>query len=639
MRELEFGVRVQERNFIHPFSHSDSRLELKRFEVVKIEKSFRKRALFLLPLLCLFAFTVFGQVLTAEQNGDQKARYAFALDGHALVARDIKTGETSACAPKPDAIPDGARFEAIGDQHLVLRDAAGAAVGYYHPVTDRWFAESDRRPAKTFGLVGWSGVALYFLLMLAMALHFARRKKSADDFFKGGGRIPWYVAGVSIFATMLSSVTFLSLPAQCYLTDWRYLPLSVGVFLLAPFVIRYYLPFFCRLNITSAYEYLEIRFNAAARLFASGAYVVFMVSRVAIVTLLPALALNAMTGASIDLCIVVFGVLTVAYCASGGLEAVVWSDFVQGIVLVAGSLTIACALVLGSDGGFSGALQTASEHGKLRLLDFRFLADEPVFWVVLVLGLVENLISYTSDQCVIQRYISVKDERSARKSIWFNGVLCMVVDILFFVIGTALWTYYRSHPETLDPAMPKADSILPFFIVSGLPPVLSGLVVAALFAATVSTLSANLSSAATALTADFVVRFNPRISPAAQVRWGRRFTVAVGLVGVVATLVLAHVEVRSLFDKFKEFISVLTAGLAGLFFIGVFLKRVKGRAALCGLLANYAVCFALRYAPLPFTRPHVFLVGGIGLVTCVAVGWLASFVLPERDGRGRGVVG
>ncbi len=114
-------------------------------------------------------------------------------------------------------------------------------------------------------------------------------------------------------------------------------------------------------------------------------------------------------------------------------------------------------------------------------------------------------------------------------------------------------------------------------------------------------------------------------------RWGRAFTFAAGLLGIAAALLLAHTETRSLFDKFKEFISVLTAGLAGLFFLGVFVRRVKGRAAVAGLVINYAACFALRYAPLPFERPHVFLVGGIGFVLCVSSAWLLSFAIPEKN--------
>lgn len=585
-------------------------------------------------LLCLCALSAAAEPLVAEQNGDQKLRYVVSVEGTNCWARCVGKGAAFRCEPVPVAPPVGAMLKPIGDQHVVLSDAAGKPICYYHLVTDRWVMADKISFNRGFGAVAWSVLAAYFLLMAGMAWHFMRKKKSADDYFRGGGRIPWYVAGMSIFATMLSSVTFLAAPAQYYMSDWRYFPMAIGIFALAPLVIHCYLPFFRRLGVASAYAYLEERFNSAVRLFASGAYVAFMVSRVAIVTLLPALALNAMTGVSIDGCILMCGAATIVYCAFGGFEAVVWSDFVQGIVLVSGALAIFFALVHGTDGGIRGAWASASAHGKTTLVDLRFVATEPVLWVVLVLAFIESLSSYTSDQCVIQRYMSVKDERSAARSIWFNGVFSALVSALFCAIGTALWAYYRSNPEMLDPSLPKADSILPFFIVSGLPPAVAGLVVAALFAATVSTLSANLSSAATALTADFVLKFRPGTSPEAQVRWGRAFTFAAGIVGVAAALVLAHTETRSLFDKFKEFISVLTAGLAGLFFLGVFVRRVGGRAAVAGLLVNYTVCFALRYAPLPFERPHVFLVGGAGFAACVLSAFALSFVLP-REKRGR----
>ena len=570
--------------------------------------------------------------LSAEQNGSQKKRYIVTVNGTECRAKpaNAKGSGEFRCETVPVTPPDGATLEPVGDQHLVLKDSAGAPICYYHLVTDRWVMAKDVKSRTGFGPVAWSVLAAYFLMMAAMAWHFMRKKKTADEYFTGGGKIPWFVAGMSIFATMLSSISFLAVPAQFYISDWRYFPMTFGIFALAPFVIHFYLPFFRRLKVASAYEYLETRFNGAVRLFASGAYVVFMISRVAIVTLLPALALNAMTGVSIDGCILVCGAATILYCAFGGFEAVVWSDFVQGIVLVSGAIAIFTALVHGTDGGLAGAWALASEHGKTTLLDLRFLATEPVLWVVLVLAVIENLSSYTSDQCVIQRYLSVKDEKAAARSIWFNGVFTVGVSAVFSAIGTALWTYYRSHPEMLDPSLPKADSILPYFIVSGLPPALAGLVAAALFAATVSTLSANLSSAATALTADFVVKFRPSTTPDAQMRWGRAFTFAAGLLGIAAALLLAHTETRSLFDKFKEFISVLTAGLAGLFFLGVFVRRVKGRAAVAGLVINYAACFALRYAPLPFERPHVFLVGGIGFVLCVSSAWLLSFAIPEK---------
>ena len=591
----------------------------------------------ILVLAVALSGTVQGVQLAAEQNGDHKLRYRIVYDGTNGCATAINGTGASAGAgtrqisPLPVVPSAGMRLQPVGDQHLALEGADGARNWFYHVVTDRWVAAKDFRFKKGFGPVAWSVVALYFILMAGMAIHFMRKKKSADDYFRGGGRIPWYVAGMSIFATMLSSVTFLAAPAQYYMSDWRYFPMTIGIFAMAPVVIRYYLPFFRRLKTASAYEYLEQRFNAAVRLFASGAYVVFMISRVAIVTLLPALALNAMTNVSVDGCILVCGAATILYCAFGGFEAVVWSDFVQGIVLVSGAVAIFVALLMGTDGGIAGAWTMAEANAKTTFLDLRFLATEPVLWVVLVLAVVENLSSYTSDQCVIQRYGSVKDEKAARRSIWFNGVFTLLVSALFCAIGTALWTYYRSNPEMLDPSLPKADSILPFFIVSGLPAPVAGLVAAALFAATVSTLSANLSSAATALTADFVLRLRPSMTGETQMKWGKLFTFASGIMGVAAALALAHCDTRSLFDTFKEFISVLTAGLAGLFFLGVFVRRVKGRAAVVGLVINYAVCFTLRYAPLPFARPHVFLVGGIGLLVCVLAAWLASFVLKEGE--------
>lgn len=575
--------------------------------------------------------------MTAVQNGDQKLKYEVELDGTNCRARVVSAAGYTDRSPAPCMPGAGAVLAPVGDQHLVLKDADGTPLCYYHLVTDRWVKACDMKSFRGFGPVAWSVLAAYFLLMAWMAWHFIRKKKTAEEYFKGGGRIPWYVAGMSIFATMLSSVTFIAVPAQYYISDWRYFPMTIGIFVFAPFVIRFYLPFFRKLKAASAYEYLETRFNAAVRLFASGAYVVFMVSRVAIVTLLPALALNAMTGVSIDGCILVCGFATIVYCAFGGFEAVVWSDFVQGLVLVSGAVAIFVALICGTDGGIAGAWTDAAVNGKTAFLDLRFLATEPVLWVVLTLAFIENLSSYTSDQCVIQRYMAVKDEKAAARSIWFNGVFTVIVSALFCAIGTALWTYYRSHPEMLDPALPKTDSILPHFIVTGLPPALSGLVVAALFAATISTLSANLSSAATALTADFVLRLRPSATPEAQMRWGRVFTFAAGVLGIAAALLLAHTDTRSLFDKFKEFISVLTAGLAALFFMGVFIRRIGGRAAVAGLIVNYAASFALRYAPLPFERPHVFLVGGIGFVLCIAVAYLMSFVVEEKRSERKAV--
>ena len=500
--------------------------------------------------------------------------------------------------------------------------------------TDAVSVASFRKTGK-FGAMAWAVVGVYALFMVGMACFFIFKKKDENDYFRGGNRIPWYVAGMSIFATMLSSITFIAIPTQAYLQDWRYFVMAFFIIGMAPVAIYYYLPFFCRLGITSAYEYLEKRFNLGVRLFGSAAFVVFMVCRVAVVTLLPAIALNAVTGISIDACILICGVLTMIYCSLGGLEAVIWSDFVQGIVLMGGAVSVLVLLIMktGPDGAhFSTFWQVADSYGKTKMWDFRPLLSQPVFWVVAVQGLISNLSSYTSDQCVIQRYIATPDENATKRSLWFNGCMSVFAQIVFYGIGMALFAFYHTHPESMDVTMPKGDSVLPIFMATEMPPWLAGLVIAAVFAATISTLSANLSSASTAVVTDFVKRFKPGISGKAQIRCGQACTYVVGIVGIFAALTLARMESSALFDNFNKYIAMLTAGLTGLFFMGVFIPRIKGVAAVLGLAANYFVCFSceILHCDVFGLKFHPFLLGGIGLVVCVAVSLAASFVLNEK---------
>ena len=500
--------------------------------------------------------------------------------------------------------------------------------------TDAVSVASFKKTGK-FGAMAWAVVGVYALLMVGMACFFIFKKKDENDYFRGGNRIPWYVAGMSIFATMLSSITFIAIPTQAYLQDWRYFVMAFFIIGMAPVAIYYYLPFFCRLGITSAYEYLEKRFNLGVRLFGSAAFVVFMVCRVAVVTLLPAIALNAVTGISIDACILICGILTMIYCSLGGLEAVIWSDFVQGIVLMGGAVSVLVLLIMktGGDGAhFSTFWNVASTYNKNTMWDFRFILTQPVFWVVAVQGLISNLSSYTSDQCVIQRYIATPDENATKRSLWFNGCMSVFAQIVFYGIGMALFAFYHTHPEAMDVTMPKGDSVLPIFMATEMPPWLAGLVIAAVFAATISTLSANLSSASTAVVTDFVKRFNPGISGKAQIRCGQVCTYVVGIIGIMAALTLARMESSALFDNFNKYIAMLTAGLTGLFFMGVFMPRIKGIAAVLGLAANYFVCFSceILHCDVFGLKFHPFLLGGIGLVVCVLVALAASFVLNEK---------
>ena len=478
-------------------------------------------------------------------------------------------------------------------------------------------------------------IIVYLLAMVGVGMGFMRRNKSADDYFRGGGRLPWWVVSLSIYATLFSSITFLSIPALTYHSDCRYFFKTLGILVLVPIVVKYYLPFFRKLNLTSAYEYLEVRFNLGCRLFASAAFVLFMIARTAVVAYLPSVAIAAVTGIDVNLAIVIVTLITIVYCTIGGVEAVVWSDFVQSVILIGSTIAIYAYLVCGTDGGLSGFLAKGMEAGKFKMMDFGWDWAQPVLWVAVVGGIVENLASYTSDQCVVQRYMTCRDEVGAAKSIKLNGVLSFVNCFVFFTLGVALWTFYQSHADKI-PTLAKQDQIFPWFIAHELPVGFSGLVLAAVAAATMSTLSANLNSAATAITTDFYKRLVCRrgVRAASEedrktLLCGKVSTVVIGLLGGALALVLANMEIGSIYDVFLKFLGVLTGGLACLFLMGRFFPFVNGRGAFVGLVANYAVCFSLDLLPFAH-KPHLLLYGFFGIVACLVVASVASLVVPGR---------
>ena len=465
-------------------------------------------------------------------------------------------------------------------------------------------------------------IIAYLLAMVGVGMWFMRRNKSADDYFRGGGRLPWWVVSLSIYATLFSSITFLSIPALTYHTDCRYFFKTFGILILVPIVVKYYLPFFRKLNLTSAYEYLEVRFNLGCRLFASAAFIFFMIARTAVVAYLPSVAIAAVTGIDVNLAIVIVTLITIVYCTIGGVEAVVWSDFVQSVILIGSTIAIYAYLVCGTDGGLSGFIAKGLDADKFRMMDFGWDWAQPVLWVAIVGGIVENLASYTSDQCVVQRYMTCKDEVSAAKSIKLNGILSFVNCFVFFTLGVALWTFYQSHADKI-PTLAKQDQIFPWFIAHELPVGFSGLVLAAVAAATMSTLSANLNSAATAVSKDFYERLflqNRTIEQSEQsnnlLRCGKIVTVVIGLLGGALALVLANMEIGSIYDVFLKALGVLTGGLACLFLMGRFMPFVNGRGAFIGLIANYIVCFSLDLMSLSH-KPHLLLYGFFGIVVCL----------------------
>ncbi len=477
-----------------------------------------------------------------------------------------------------------------------------------------------------FGWLNWMVLIVYLLAMLGLGYYFMQREKNSDDFFTGGGRIPWWAAGISIFATMLSAITYMSIPAKAYATDWKYYPMQITILLIAFPVIKYYLPFFRRLNVSTAYAYLERRFSYSVRAMASGLFIVFMVARMALVLFLPSLAMAAVTGINIFVCILLMAVITIAYCTMGGIRAVVWGDVVQGFILVGGALLAAVYLVTQTDGGASGYFNIAMDDSKFVLFDWSFDYRSPTFWVIIVGGLANNLISYTSDQTVIQRYMTTSSEKAASRSIITSGILSFFVSIIFYTIGTGLYTFFKTHPASIDVTMSKVDAVFPFFMMSQLPAGIAGLLIAALFAATMSTISSNINSISTAFTMDMYKKWKPQSGDKKTLSVARYSGIVSGLIGTVIAIIMAMVDIQSLLDYFNTILGLLTGAIGGLFVMGIFYKRISAVGALVGFVCGTLTVFYMN----AFTDANFFLFGAVSIVVSVAVALLLSLIWPNK---------
>ena len=547
-----------------------------------------------------------------------------------------------------------------------LRDAFLSHQGFsndifaYHPITDTWVTIDEAEnplPAVTtavnfggdiiipsgearpgvrtdeilvfkvtdkvsFGWLNYTVIILYLAGMLGIGFYFSRKEKSTEQFFKGGSNIPWWVAGVSIFATALSAITFLSIPAKAYSADWNMFMFNMAIIMIVPIVIHFYIPFFRKLKVASAYQYLEERFSTAVRYLASTFFCIFMFARVAVVLFLPSLALNAVTGLDIYLCIFLMGVVTIIYCTMGGIEAVVWGDFIQGIILVGGALLCLFWIVSGVDGGFTTIMDVAIDDQKFKILDFSLDPTKPVLWIAILGGIANQLLTYTSDQSVIQRYITVKDTSDTKKGLWLNGILSIPIAFIFFGIGTGLYVFFKQNPDLLAVTMSNSDSIFPHYIMCKLPAGVAGLLIAAIFAAAMSTLSSNINSASTVMTEDFYSKWGRNVTDAKKMTFAKVSGIVVGGLGIVMAIALATFDIASLWDQFNFFLGLLTSGLGGLFMMGIFTKRIGPKAAFTGFAGSIVVLLLCN----GYTHITVVLYGLIGLVSCFFIGWISSFI-------------
>jgi SSS family transporter len=500
--------------------------------------------------------------------------------------------------------------------------------------TDKiWLVEPSIHP-RSFGWINFTVLILYLVSMLGIGFYFLHRNKDTNDYFRGGQHIPWWAAACSIFATMLSSITYMSVPAKAFAANWEYLLGYPAIFIMAAFVVYMILPFFRRIDATSAYEYLEKRFNRTTRLIGSGLFIMFHIGRMAIVMFLSALALAAITPFTELQAILVMGLLSLVYSTMGGIEAVIWTDTVQTVVLLGGALLILLITLFSIDGGLTTFFNIGLADNKFHMINWDWdwrSYTVPALWVLVLGSLAQNLISYTSDQAVVQRYMTTATEAQAARSIWSNGILSLFSGLLFFALGTGLYVFYKLHSSHLDP-MIKNDAIMPLFIIQELPVGVAGLIVAGIFAAAQSTISTSMNSTATAFVTDFVRPFLIGKSEKSYLKMGRSTTLVIGSLGTGFALLLASADIKSLLDQFFAFIGLFGGSLGGLFLLGMFTKRASGKGAVIGAVIGAIVLYMVQ----AHTATHVYLYAFVGITSCFLSGYIISLFLrgPEPNIEG-----
>lgn len=479
------------------------------------------------------------------------------------------------------------------------------------------------------GTLNWVVIIVYLLAMLGVGIYFTRRaSRSTDSYFTAEGRIPAWAAGFSIYATTLSAITYMSTPEQAFLGDWSYAMSSIALVALMPFVARFYVPFFRKLQVVTAYDYLEERFNPVIRVLGSLMFVLFHIGRIAVVVYLPTLAISSVTDMNSLVIAAVVGILAVLFTFLGGIEGVIWADTIQGIILLLGAVVI-IAVGLGSiDGGLGTVLSDAMADGKFLNTDVPGGAGAAVAALPLILigAVFNNLYQYTGSQDVVQRYQTTSSEQETRRSLITNAILAAITVPLFYGMGTMLHSYFsRTAPLPEDV---NTSAIVPYFVMQALPVGVAGFVLAAIFAAAQSTLSSSMNSISACLSVDVWDRFAvPRGKRRASVAMARAIIVASGLLGVAVSLYLVQTDQAETWNLFLSVMGLFGVPLAAVFALGIFTRRARGAGVLVGLVvASIAAWIVQRGGATPFA------VSTIAFVLTVVVGYLVSLAWTTARG-------
>lgn len=474
--------------------------------------------------------------------------------------------------------------------------------------------------------VDWAVIITYLVAMVGIGLYYYLREKrnSTAGFFLGGRSIPFWAAGISLYAANTSSISFIAIPAKAFDTNWQYLTNNLVAVLGLMFVAVWVVPLLRRLDLMSVFTYLETRFHPAIRMIASALCIVTQIgSRMSVILFLPALALSTVSGVSVTWSVILMGGFTILYTAMGGMKAVIWTDVAQFVVMMGGALFAIGFMIWHLHGGVGEFWSVATAGNKMKLLDFRFDLTQATVWGFIFLVLFDVVLTFPKDQVLMQRALSTGSAKEAGRSIWAFAAIMVPGGFVFYLIGTALFVYYRAFPERLDPTLP-IDATFPLFIAAELPAGITGLIIAGIFAAAMSTLSGIINSVATLVSVDFYEKLVRRPSQRKSVLLAELATVATGLVGIGTALLLSRFDIHSLFDVSIELAGLLGGGFAGAYTLGMFTRRANAPGVAIGI--GSSVFLTLIAWSFKLVHPYFYL--AISILLCIVIGYVASLFFP-----------
>ncbi|HEY7159690.1 MAG TPA: sodium:solute symporter [Acidobacteriota bacterium] len=497
----------------------------------------------------------------------------------------------------------------------------------------------------------FSIIVAYLIAMIILGICFSRKNKNPDQFTKASGKIPSWAVGLSLYATFLSSNTFLGVPGKAFGSNWNFFVLSLSLPLAALVASKYFIPFYRRSGSISAYSHLEHRFGLWARTYAVVCFLLTQLARMGSIFFGIGITIHALTGYEVSTIMIVMGVCIIFYTVLGGMEAVIWTEVAQAFIKTSGAFIILYIIASQMPGGISRIVEIGQHDLKFSLGSMSPRFTESTFWVVLLYGFCINLNNYGIDQNYVQRYHTATSARQASKALWLSVWMYVGVSLLFFIIGTSLYANYQANPS-LDHALrlqvakdilpdsasaveiaraaanlsaaDYGDKVLPHFMVNKIPTGLLGIIIAALLSASMSTISSGMNASATVFSVDIYKRyFKPELSDRQNLKVLYVSTVIIGLLGLAAGI--AFIGVKSLLDMWWQLAGIFAGGVLGLFLLGIATRNTKNTEALIATIIGVLVVVWMSFSK-SLPEQYAYLRSPFDTNMVIVIGTLALFL-------------